>query len=121
MTGPGPLYEMAGLPPPPSEPEVIDADSDAWANVGSGIDDEAAKAPVVVEGEADVGSDEPEVVEPKLIAPELVEADDACLSCDNEGEIIVLDPLPRSQFRVPARDVWGRSVNPYDPLRGWRR
>ena len=37
-----------------------------------------------------------------------------------EAEVIVLEPLPRSQFRVPAAQVWGRSVNPYDPLHGWR-
>jgi hypothetical protein len=36
-----------------------------------------------------------------------------------EAEVIVLEPLPRSQFRVTAAQVWGRSVSPYDPLRGW--
>lgn len=36
-----------------------------------------------------------------------------------EAEVIVLEPLPRSQFRVTAAQVWGRSVNSYGPLRGW--
>jgi hypothetical protein len=127
ITGPGPLRELARMPELP-EPVAVDCCSDGWANIGTPYE-----TPEPAAGSLHPGADDPSPVEPAAedddqdaevvveVEAELVEDDDACRGCDNEGEVIVLEPLPRSQFRVPARDVWGRSVNPYDPLRGWRR
>ncbi|MBI2692773.1 hypothetical protein [Mycobacterium nebraskense] len=62
------------------------------------------------------GDASPKVVE---VEAELAEAE-ACCS-DDEPEVAV--PTAHgytSMRRVPTAAVWGRSINPYAALRGWR-
>ena len=125
ITGPGPLYELAKLPPP-GEPIVVDCAADGWANVGVDDTPSAASYWVSAEPESELSNaldscedDEPEVVE----AEEIVEV---------VAEVVELVPLPPGQRRLPASEVIdengvpisrsgiARHLGGHDPMRGWR-
>ena len=136
VTGPKPLYALAGLPAPP-EP-VLDTYDDEmpWSNLGGPEPLYAAPAPVsgtlpypggegAYPGGEGAAADESEAVSP-------VEDDE---SEEILAEIVdddVIEPLPPAQRRLPASEVLNadgvpisrtgiaRRLSGYDPLAAWR-